>query len=81
MTQRAEAVLEQALSLAEGDRVELAEALLESLGADMEPTVEASWRQEVALRVRLAAEKATPSLPWPELRERLVARMNERRSG
>jgi hypothetical protein len=51
MERRTHALLNQALTLPEGDRADLAAALLESLEPSQDAEIEAAWKTEVATRV------------------------------
>ena len=80
MEQSAEAVLKEALTLAETDRAEIAGALLESLEPQRESAeVEAEWRREVASRVAALDAGEVETIPWEEVRDQLYARLSERR--
>jgi len=80
MGRTAEAVLKEALNLAETDRAEIAGALLESIEPSPEAEVETAWRQEVAVRVAALDSGRVETIPWEEIRDQLYARLNERRS-
>jgi len=81
MRRHAETVLQEALTLPEQDRAEIAGALLESLGPEPEADVEAVWRQEVAARVAALDAGEVETTPWGEIRDRFLARLSERRAG
>lgn len=81
MTRDAEAVLEQALALSEADRADLAGILLQSIEPAAETEVEQAWRQEVARRVAALEAGEVTTVPWEEVRDRLLARLSERRAG
>jgi putative addiction module component (TIGR02574 family) len=80
MRQEVENVLREALSLPEIDRAEIAGALLESLEPSADSDVEAAWRQEVAKRIAVADAGQVPTIPWEEVRERLLMRLSEHRA-
>ena len=80
MTRNAESLLEQALSLPEADRADIAGVLLESLEPAQEAEVESAWRQEVASRVAALDAGEVETIPWEQVRDRLLARLSERRS-
>ncbi|HXO20097.1 MAG TPA: addiction module protein [Thermoanaerobaculia bacterium] len=63
----------EALQLSVEDRLDLAEALWESL--DQEPELPA-WQREV-LDERLAADDAAPDAgsPWEEVKQRILAKL------
>ena len=75
----AETVLQEALTLPEEERAEIAGALLESLDSAEDPGIEAAWRQEVAARVAALETGKVEMTPWAEIRDRFLARLSERR--
>jgi putative addiction module component (TIGR02574 family) len=81
MRQQAEIVLQEALTLAEQERAEIAGALLESLEPGPEVDVETAWRQEVAARVVALEAGEVETSPWEEIRDRFMTRLSERRQG
>ena len=81
MRQQAQIVLQEALTLAEQERAEIAGALLESLEPEPEVDVETAWRQEVASRVAALEAGEVETTPWEEIRGRFMARLSERRQG
>ncbi len=81
MSRNVEAVLRQALSLSEDDRADVAGALLDSLEPDGDSDIEAAWREEVATRVAALDAGEVETIPWEEIRDRLVTRLRERRAG
>jgi putative addiction module component (TIGR02574 family) len=78
---RAEALLQEALSLPDDERAEIADALLESLESAPEADVETAWRQEVAARVAALEAGEVRTTPWEETRDQLLARLSERHQG
>ncbi|MCB1037350.1 MAG: addiction module protein [Acidobacteria bacterium] len=80
MKRNAETVLEDALLLPEADRADIAGALLQSLHPAEEGDVEAAWREEVATRVAALDAGEVEAVPWGRLRNRLAARLSERRA-
>jgi putative addiction module component (TIGR02574 family) len=81
MERNARAVLKEALTLPETDRADIAGALLESLEPVQEADVETAWRREVATRVAALDAGEVETIPWEDLRNRLLARLSERRAG
>lgn len=71
---------EQALTLPEADRAEVAGALLKSLEPAEEADIEAAWRQEVAARVAALDNGEVETIPWSDVRDRLVARLRGQRA-
>lgn len=83
MERNAEAVLRKVLTLPESDRAEIAGALLESIESRENADIEAEWRQEVAVRVAALDAGEAETVPWKEVRDRLIARagLPARRTG
>jgi putative addiction module component (TIGR02574 family) len=81
MARNAEAVLREALTLPEADRADIAGALLKSIEPAEEADIEAAWREEVAARVAALDAGEVETIPWKDLRDRLFARLGERRAG
>lgn len=81
MTRNAKTVLQEALTLAEQDRAEIAGALLESLEPPSEVDVESAWRQEVAARVAALDAGEVETTSWESVRDRFLARLSEKRQG
>ena len=81
MERTARAILNDALTLPEADRADLAGALLESIEPSAEADVEAAWRQEVASRVAALDAGEVETVAWEDVRDRLYARLRERRAG
>jgi len=72
------ALFRDASELSEEDRATLAGLLIESLEADPEPDVEAAWRAEIERRVADVESGAVQTVPWEEVRRRLLDRLNGR---
>ncbi len=70
MRTHAETVLQEALTLAERERAEIAGALLESLEPEPEANVEAALDAG-----------GIETTPWEEIRVGFLARLSERRPG
>jgi putative addiction module component (TIGR02574 family) len=75
---KAEAILQEALALDESERAELAGLLLESIEPPAEAEVEAAWGDEVRRRVAKIDSGQAKLVPWEEVREELVRRLNDR---
>jgi putative addiction module component (TIGR02574 family) len=52
--------------------------LIESLEADPEPDIEAAWSDEVKRRVADLDAGNVETIPWEEVRRRLLDRLNAR---
>jgi putative addiction module component (TIGR02574 family) len=81
MKRAAANVLREALSLPETDRAEIAGALLESLEPPPDADIEEAWRLEVAERMAALDNGRVEPILWAEVRDRLLARLSERRPG
>ena len=71
-------VWKEASELSEADRAALAGLLIESLEGEPEPDVESAWAAEIEKRVAELDAGTVKSIPWEEVRQRLLDRLNER---
>jgi putative addiction module component (TIGR02574 family) len=81
MHRNARAVLNAALRLPEADRAEIAGALVASLEPAEDGCLEPGWRDEIAARVAKTNAGEVETIPWAEVRARLLARLSEHRAG
>jgi putative addiction module component (TIGR02574 family) len=65
-------ILEEALALPPEARAALAGSLPESLETEVDPEAEAAWQSEVHTRLRELDERTTATIPWSEVRARLM---------
>lgn len=72
------ALFRDASELPERDRATLAGLLIESLEADSEPDVETAWSDEIKHRVADLDAGNAETIPWEEVRRRLLDRLNAR---
>jgi putative addiction module component (TIGR02574 family) len=72
------ALFRDASELPERDRATLAGLLIESLEADAEPDVEEAWSGEIKRRVADIESGNVETVPWEEVRRRLLDRLNAR---
>ena len=72
------ALFRDASELSEQDRATLAGLLIESLEAKPEPDVEAAWLAQIERRVADVESGAIQTVPWEEVRRRLLDRLNAR---
>jgi putative addiction module component (TIGR02574 family) len=72
------ALFRDASELSERDRATLAGLLIESLEAEPEPDVEEAWRDEIKRRVADIEAGTVETVPWEEVRRRLLDRLNAR---
>ena len=70
-------LFQQVLGLAEKDRTILLGLLLESLEGRHDPDSEALWKVEVAKRVEELDTGKVTSLPWGEVKERLLKELDD----
>ncbi len=71
-------VWKAAAELSEQDRADLAGLLIESLEGEPDPDVEAAWAAEIEKRVAELDAGAVKTIPWEEVRQRLLDRLNRR---
>lgn len=72
------ALFRDASELPARDRAALAGLLIESLEADREPDVEEPWSDEIKRRVADIDAGNVETVPWEEVRRRLLDRLNAR---
>jgi putative addiction module component (TIGR02574 family) len=72
------ALFRDASDLPERDRAMLAGLLIESLEADPEPDVEKAWSDEIKRRVADIESGNVETVPWEDVRRRLLDRLNAR---
>lgn len=71
-------VWKEAAELSDEDRATLAGLLIESLEGDPDPDVEAAWAAEIEKRVAELDAGTVESIPWEQVRQRLLDRLNAR---
>ena len=71
-------IFRDASDLPERDRATLAGLLIESLDGEPDPGVEAAWAAEIERRVAELDSSAVKTIPWEEIRHRLLDRLNDR---
>lgn len=81
MDRNAEAILKKALTLSAEDRADIAGSLLQSIEPPPDVEVDRAWREEVAARVAARDAGELETVPWEDVRDRLYARLRERRAG
>jgi putative addiction module component (TIGR02574 family) len=65
-------LLRQALELEPKARAELAALLLDSVQAEPKEVVDSAWAAEVARRVRELESGSVATIPWEDVRDRLL---------
>jgi putative addiction module component (TIGR02574 family) len=71
-------IFRDATELSEHDRATLAGLLIESLEGEPDPGVEAAWAAEIERRVAELDAGTVKTIPWEEVRQRLLDRLNAR---
>lgn len=71
-------IFRDATDLPERDRATLAGLLIESLESEPDPDVEAAWAAEIERRVAELDAGNVKTIPWEEVRQRLLDRLNAR---
>ena len=71
-------IFRDAADLPEHDRATLAGLLIESLESEPDPDVEAAWAAEIERRVADLKTGTVKTIPWEEVRQRLLNRLNAR---
>ena len=71
-------IFRDAADLSEHDRATLAGLLIESLESETDPEVEAAWAAEIERRVADVETGTVKMIPWEEVRQRLLDRLNAR---
>ena len=71
-------VFRDAAELTEQDRATLAGLLIESLESEPDSEVEAAWALEIERRVAELRAGTVGTIPWDEVRKRLLDRLNTR---
>jgi len=67
----AKQLYDDALSLPDSDRAELAARLIETLDPEVDRDVEAAWAKEIEHRTEQLDSGAVSPVPWNEARRRL----------
>ena len=75
MTSPARKLLENALSLPEEDRLELASELIASVDGPQDADWEQAWLAEVDRRVHAATKRGEPASDWSDVRARILSRL------
>lgn len=71
--------LERSIGAFRKDRADLAGLLIQSLEGEPDEGVEAAWADEIERRVAQLEASTVKSIPWEEVRQRLLNRLDERR--
>jgi putative addiction module component (TIGR02574 family) len=71
-------VWKEAADLSEEERAALAGLLIESLEGEPDTDVEAAWAAEIEKRVAELDAGTVATIPWEQVRQRLLDRLNAR---
>jgi len=71
-------IFREAADLPEHDRATLAGLLIDSLEGEPDPGVEAAWAAEIERRLAEVDAGTVTTVPWEEVRQRLLDRLNAR---
>ena len=71
-------VWKEAADLSEADRPSLAGLLIESLEGEPDAEVEAAWAVEIERRVAEMESGKVQGIPWEQVRQRLLGKLNAR---
>jgi putative addiction module component (TIGR02574 family) len=71
MTKLAEQILEQAKTLSDAERAEVAEQLLEAVAPSTDPAYQVAWEAEIQRRIDDFESGKTQGVPWEQVRERM----------
>ena len=69
-------IWKEAAELSDEDRATLAGLLIESLEGEPDPDVDAAWAAEIEKRVAELDAGTVESIPWEQVRQRLLDRLN-----
>jgi putative addiction module component (TIGR02574 family) len=71
MTDKSQAIVEQALKLSPTERAEVAEKLIVSLDEVPDADVEQAWQEEIQKRLQQIERGEVKTIPWEEVQKRL----------
>ena len=72
-------ILRDALALPTDTRAALVDSLLDSLAATVDPQAEELWEREILRRATELDSGSVETVPWAELRSRLIAKLGNER--
>ena len=75
MTDRASELMQEALSLTEEERAELACSLIDSLDPALDEGAEAAWEQEIGRRIAELDSGKAKTVPWKDVRARISSKL------
>jgi putative addiction module component (TIGR02574 family) len=71
MTDKTQAILEQALKLSPTERAYMAEQLIASLDEVADIEVEKAWQEEIQKRIQQVESGEVKTIPWEEVQRQL----------
>ncbi len=71
MTEKSQAVLQEAFKLSADERAEVAELLIASLDEAPDTDVEQAWQEEIQKRLQQIERDEVKTIPWEEVQRRL----------
>jgi putative addiction module component (TIGR02574 family) len=77
MSEDVNELLKRAMALPANARAELAGSLLDTLDETVDEDVEASWQSEITLRMEELDSGRGKTVPWTEVRSRVLARSSD----
>jgi len=72
MSVDSEKLIEKALELTDSERADIAASLIDSLDTTVDPDAELQWEQEILRRVDDLRNGRVKTIPWPEVRKKLL---------
>jgi len=79
MTQPAFELLQNALTLSDEERAELAGSLIDSLDATVDAGAESEWNREIAVRIEDLDSGKAKTVPWEEVQRRISTKLKHGR--
>ena len=79
MRRDAAEILREALALPTDTRAALVDSLLDSLDSTVDPQAEELWELEILRRTKELDSGSVKTVPWVELRSRLIAKLGNER--
>lgn len=79
MNRSAADILREALALPIDARAALIDSLVDSLDSTVDPQAEELWEQEILKRAKELGSGSVETVPWAELRSRLIAKLGNDR--
>ena len=77
MTEKTSALLQEALTLSDRERAELASLLMDSLDATVDADAESQWDREIAQRVAELDARTAQTIPWEQVRDKIAAKLRD----